>query len=143
MKVCNHCKEEKDYSDFNKNKNRPDGLQARCRECQRSYDKKYWEKVTNASKEGKLIGIKLRRIQARQYIYDYLKLNPCIDCGETNPIVLEFDHKDSIVKSFNISNATHRSIESIQNEIDKCDIRCANCHRLRTAKQFNWYKDLK
>lgn len=74
----------------------------------------------------------------------YFSENPCVDCGETNPIVLEFDHRDREEKKYNISEmiAKGSSIKSIKEEINKCDVRCANCHKIRTAKQFNWYNCL-
>lgn len=80
----------------------------------------------------------------RQYVYDILtSSNGCKDCGEKDPIVLEFDHKDPKTKSFNIGDSYGKSIDSIKEEILKCDIVCANCHRKRTAKMFNYYKYVK
>jgi hypothetical protein len=75
-------------------------------------------------------------------LFDYLKDKSCSDCGETDPIVLEFDHDDPKLKSFQISQAVNNSVstENIMKEIMKCTIRCANCHRRRTAKQFKWFK---
>jgi|TARA_R100000655_G_scaffold21572_2_gene44144 hypothetical protein len=74
-------------------------------------------------------------------IYEFKLSNPCIACGESNPIVLEFDHVDPKTKRNSVSNmATHGySIEAIEKEIEKCVILCANCHRIKTAKQQNWY----
>jgi len=82
--------------------------------------------------------------QNQQLIFDYYRENPCIDCGETNPVVLEFDHRDGVDKKGDISKLVARGLcwERIKEEIDKCDVRCANCHRIRTAKQFGWYKGL-
>jgi len=83
--------------------------------------------------------VKYRQI-LRAYIADYLSKNPCIDCGETNPIVLEFDHRDTQEKTSTVSNLVRgrASLSKLTEEISKCDIRCANCHRKRTAVQFNW-----
>jgi hypothetical protein len=80
----------------------------------------------------------------RQYVFDYYKTHGCIDCGETDPIVLEFDH----VTGDNVSNIafmvhSNTSISTLVEEIEKCVVRCANCHRRKTAKDQNWYKDLK
>lgn len=69
----------------------------------------------------------------------YLAIHPCVDCGESDTIVLEFDHVrgekiDSICKM----SADSRSIDSIKKEIEKCEVRCANCHRRRHKEPF-WY----
>lgn len=72
----------------------------------------------------------------------YLKDHPCVDCGEDDPIVLTFDHvrgrkSDSIARLASRSGASWSRIER---EIKKCQVRCANCHARRTAKQFGWRK---
>lgn len=77
----------------------------------------------------------------RSEIVTYLTSHPCIDCGEVDPVVLEFDHKDPHTKEFNIAEAFTRCTTSkaLVAEIEKCDVRCANCHRRKTARQFNWW----
>lgn len=69
-----------------------------------------------------------------------LLAHPCVDCGETDPVVLEFDHRSD--KSDNIGSMLRHgtSTETMEREIAKCDVRCANCHRRKTAKQFGWWK---
>ncbi|HEV2755722.1 MAG TPA: hypothetical protein VG318_08090 [Actinomycetota bacterium] len=69
-----------------------------------------------------------------QLLLDYFVDHPCTDCGETDPVVLEFDHLRD--KRFNIGPklATH-AWEDILDEIAKCDVVCANCHRRRTARR--------
>jgi hypothetical protein len=62
----------------------------------------------------------------------YFRAHPCVDCGERDPIVLEFDHLRD--KAFTIGQAlAKRSWQSILDEIKKCEVVCANCHRRRTA----------
>ena len=75
-------------------------------------------------------------------MWDYLKKHPCVDCGEKDPVVLEFDHsKDKLIEvSKLVRNVS--SIDKMREEIEKCKIRCANCHRRKTAIQFGWYKNL-
>lgn len=77
------------------------------------------------------------KISIRHYINEYLATHPCVDCGESDGIVLEFDHRDASKKSFNIGNfgALGKSLKSVMAEIEKCDVRCANCHRRRTHAQ--------
>ena len=69
-----------------------------------------------------------------QYLVAYLRAHPCVDCGEEDPIVLEFDHLRD--KKFGISKGLQdRSWQSVLDEIAKCEVVCANCHRRRTAKR--------
>lgn len=79
------------------------------------------------------------REQVIEYLLGYLRQNPCIDCGEGDPIVLEFDHRDGAEKRFNIGDAKGSfSLSAVKAEVEKCDVRCANCHRRRTYKQRNY-----
>lgn len=77
------------------------------------------------------------RNAVRDYLVAFLSENPCVDCGESDPIVLDFDHRDGELKSFNIGDARRSgySLASVQSEVAKCDIRCANCHRRITYRR--------
>lgn len=77
---------------------------------------------------------------SRKFLYGYVSTHPCVDCGESDPIVLEFDHRDPSTKRFPITQITRYSLEETKEEIEKCDVRCANCHRKKTAKERRWYK---
>lgn len=82
-----------------------------------------------------------RRLSAGQKIVLQALKNSggCKDCGETDIVVLEFDHLRD--KEFDIGNGKLRGTQKLLEEINKCDIVCANCHRRRTAKRAgNWYK---
>jgi hypothetical protein len=75
-----------------------------------------------------------------QNMWKILIKSSCIDCGENDPIVLEFDHLPGCEKKFEIGRAvasSTRSWKQIQQEIDKCEIVCANCHKRRTSKRAN------
>lgn len=77
------------------------------------------------------------RIRNKEFINNYLLNNPCVDCGEKDIIVLEFDHVRGI-KINNVSTGASQlawSIKKLQKEIDKCEIRCANCHKRITHKR--------
>jgi hypothetical protein len=71
----------------------------------------------------------------------YLREHPCVDCGESDIVVLDFDHVVG-KKTANVSNLIQRgaSWKRIESEIAKCVVRCANCHRRKTALDFRWYK---
>lgn len=82
---------------------------------------------------------KRHRVRVRGQLFEYLSTKKCIDCGENDPIVLEFDHKERGDKFKQVSQmlSGHYSWNSLLKEINKCDIRCANCHRKKTYLQFN------
>lgn len=79
----------------------------------------------------------VKRIRLRNHTYiQSAKNRPCIDCCvQYNPWVMQFDHRDPKLKSFDIGKMEGFSLRRIQLEIDKCDIVCANCHAERTWKQ--------
>ncbi len=86
---------------------------------------------------------KRHRIKIREKLLEFLSTKSCVDCGINNPIVLEFDHADPDLKSKNVARmlSGHYSWSSVLSEIEKCEIRCANCHRIKTYAQFNhWGK---
>jgi|HubBroStandDraft_1064217.scaffolds.fasta_scaffold01201_19 hypothetical protein len=73
-------------------------------------------------------------------VWEYLLQHPCVDCGERDPIVLEFDHVQGNKVNL-ISVLIHRcSKGTLQLEIEKCEVRCANCHRRKHAEERNYYK---
>lgn len=84
------------------------------------------------------------RNKKRKYIRDYLCEHPCEVCWETRPVCLEFHHIDPDGKSFEpwMSAWIDMSIKRLQNEINKCQVLCANCHRVETAKQQKRYSFL-
>lgn len=64
------------------------------------------------------------------------KRQPCADCGRSFPVVcMDFDHRPGVVKCFTISESIDRKAEDIEAEILKCDVVCACCHRIRTARR--------
>jgi len=144
MKKCTICKEEKELNCFNKNKTKKDGLNNICRECSIKRSKRYYDE--NREHHVKVITKRKTKtiFENRQKLFEFFKTNPCIDCGNDNPIVLDFDHRDDVEKVGGVGEILNRacSWETVQKEMEKCDVRCANCHRIRTAKQFNWYKGL-
>lgn len=73
----------------------------------------------------------------KEFLREYLLTHPCVDCGETDIIVLEFDHRPGTTKRFNIGAHGQRnfSLSSVREEVGKCDVRCANCHRRATYKR--------
>ena len=89
---------------------------------------------------------KRHRVKIREKLLEYLSVLACIGCGESDPFVLDFDHKDPKDKSRGVARmlSGHYSWDSLVKEIEKCEIRCANCHRRRSYSQFkNWRRTKK
>lgn len=76
----------------------------------------------------------------QRFVLDHLRRSPCVDCGERDPVVLEFDHvgeKRAMVTRL----ATWSSLERLQEEIAQCEVRCVSCHRLRTLSAGPTWRD--
>jgi hypothetical protein len=142
MKTCSKCKLEKPLEDFPK-KGFVKGKQvyrSDCKDCKSELDKKVY---ANTDLERRRIlqaeATKRRLANNRKLVYDYLKNHPCVDCGQDNIIVLEFDHvRGEKTQSISTMVARHRPESEILEEIEKCDVRCANCHRIVTAQRGGW-----
>lgn len=142
MKICSKCKVEKPLTDFqllfpskNDGKLRPD-----CKQCKKSSNKKY----NDSHKERMGARLKLsfpKALQnARNFVADYLKDHPCVDCGNFDVRVLEFDHvKDTKLKNISKLISQGSRLWRLEAEIKKCEVRCANCHRIKTIERGNWY----
>jgi hypothetical protein len=115
---------------------RKDGF---CKACRRDYNKIYYGKhKATVNRNRYLNGIRYRT-RNRKGLLSYLRQHPCVDCREADTRVLEFDHVRG-KKENNISNLVREgwSWQRILSEIAKCEVRCANCHRRKTAEQFGW-----
>lgn len=81
---------------------------------------------------------KRHRTRVKQKLLALLAEKECVDCGEKDFRVLDFDHIDRKNKFKNVSDmrSGHYSWESVSKEISKCEVRCANCHRRKTYVQL-------
>lgn len=104
-------------------------------DSRRKYSRWHYHKNKELYKTRASIHKAKTREEVRRYINNYLLLHPCVDCNERNPIVLEFDHVGK--KRFNIGDAVRMcySLSSVKKEINQCEVRCANCHRITTYKR--------
>ena len=78
-----------------------------------------------------------RKAKAKAWVRAYLLAHPCVDCSETDPKVLEFDHRDPALKRHTIARmvADGLGVKNIEQEVAKCDVRCCNCHRRRSLDE--------
>jgi hypothetical protein len=82
----------------------------------------------------------VRRGRARQAVLDHLLTHPCIDCGERDPVVLEFDHVKPKTGEVGRLVADGERVARVMDEIARCEVTCANCHRYRTAQRAKWHR---
>lgn len=140
-KICGHCSLDLPVANFNKNLAKKDGLQAHCRDCSHKRFKRYY--AANREKQRGEISKRKKVVIAenKKRLFDYLSKHPCVDCGESDPIVLELDHVRGN-KTMHVSRmlAYGGAWATIVNEIAKCDVRCANCHRRRTLRNSYRHK---
>lgn len=71
----------------------------------------------------------------RDFFIRAAKSGGCVDCGETDPVVLDFDHVSGR-KSAGVSRMRTSSLPKLLTEIAKCEVRCANCHRRVTTQRL-------
>ena len=108
----------------------------------KEYHKQYYQDNREHFKETNKRNKAARTSENIVWRSDYLAKHPCVDCGENNPMVLQFDHvRGKKFKPLSRMWTTGYSLERIEKEVEKCDIRCANCHSIRTAKQQQWNKN--
>lgn len=149
MKLCYTCNCKKELNCFHKKSESPDGHCTMCKTCKGKYEKNMYSNNPEW-KARKRKNIKSRIFRNRIYVYNILRNSQCVDCGEKRWKVLEFDHVRG-KKRDNISILMRRltvSITILKKEIAKCEVRCCNCHRLKTIERSNsirntWEDDCK
>lgn len=131
VRRCSRCSAEKPIEQFAWHRKAKGQRNHYCRTCQSAYGKQHY-----AANRERYLQLEAERKRARaetrmRFLLEYFEGHPCADCGEPDPLVLEFDHLKE--KCFNIGSALpDRNWQSILEEIDKCEVVCANCHRRRT-----------
>lgn len=138
-KRCSRCGLVKPRAEFHRKRSAKDGLQSRCRSCNILIAKQFH--ADNLEHCRARLGAWMRKIDERnkRRTLEHLQSHPCVDCGETDPLVLEFDHlRDKVSAAAELLH-NHVRWEVVAEEIAKCEVRCANCRR-RTAAAGNWFR---
>lgn len=109
-----------------------------CKECHRAMVRSHYR----SNREIYLVKAVTRnariKVENRARIVAYLREHPCVDCGLDEIAVLQFDHVRGTKKA-EVGRLLTCSWKTIQEEIAKCDVRCAHCHIRRTAASFGWW----
>jgi hypothetical protein len=137
MKQCARCREWKPHAAFAYRSRSRDRLQPYCRLCNHLFHLAHYAGNRAAMQSMLDERREWQRAINRRLVGKYLRDHPCVDCGITDPIVLEFDHvRGTKVKSVGAMVLAPVATETLRREIDKCVVRCANCHRRRTARTW-------
>jgi hypothetical protein len=111
-------------------------LEYDCIECLKVHRRKSYAKHRETTRASNDEWTRRAVETANEYLYQYLLTHPCVDCGNTNILTLTFDHVRG-QKSGNVSEMVSRgrSIETVKQEIEKCDVVCFNCHMRRERRR--------
>ena len=142
MKTCSTCRRSLPCSEFNVRSASSDGYQSVCRPCNKTRARRYY--TENVVTHRKAVAAQLAKTRAAhlERIGNHLLAHPCVDCGEDDIRVLDFDHRDGVEKTAEVMKLAKAaySWERVSAEISKCDIRCRNCHAIVTYERLgdNW-----
>lgn len=141
-KVCSTCKQSKPREDFGRRQASSDGLQALCRTCNAARARAYY--ASNRERHVRVIMARkaLQRQAALEALGEYLLAHPCADCGEADVRVLDFDHQEGAPKRAEVMKLAQDgySVRVVMAEVEKCEVRCRNCHARVTYERMgeNW-----
>jgi len=141
MKKCGmkSCPVPVEQQEFNKNKAKKDGLNNICKVCSQARSKQYYQDNKDKHKGEVFKRNKRNRLVVLGKMYDYLSTKECLKCGEKDLTVLEFDHLRDKTDSVSAMISQGKGWQTIQDEIAKCQVLCANCHRRKTAIDQQWF----
>lgn len=140
MKECSKCGRVWPLSEFQFRSVGRGTYRTICRECRRIYNRAYYRSNCEKYKEHRRRNQPRYRNQRRQLLLDYVQGKSCVDCGETDPVVFEFDHVHGDKEHDIGAMISMYAWPRILAELQKCVIRCANCHRRKTARDFKWFR---
>ena len=108
-----------------------------CLTCLVEYKRDWYQRNRDAHLAHVRAAARLATAENRARLAAYKAHHPCVDCGETDPVVLEFDHLRD--KRWNVSEMITGAFPwaTIEAELAKCAVRCANCHRRKTSAERN------
>lgn len=104
---------------------------------ERAYQRLHYERHKELYKERAIASRAKQRVEQRLLIRQYLEAHPCVDCGNADIRVLQFDHVERGPHIRRISRLIGTRNKLLA-ELEKCQVRCANCHMIRTGAQLGW-----
>jgi hypothetical protein len=131
LKRCGRCTEYSPHHAFNR---AGDGRQHWCRDCFRAYFQERGDRHRVQVAKSR----DARREPLRRLLLEHFATHPCVDCGEDDARVLEFDHVGRKRSSIGVLLNRGARPSEVEVEMGRCVVVCANCHRRRTAKRGQW-----
>lgn len=111
------------------------------KEDQKAYARKHYQENKDLYRARSKVNRPQCIARNKQWLLEYLREHPCVDCGETDVEVLEFDHIDLVGSKARRIGSHISSLGRLKKEVAKCAVRCANCHTRRTRRQLGWFRD--
>lgn len=129
---CSRCKEYRSNTYFYKNRSMSSGLQNECRLCRKIIKKEARDKNTRHAREIKrLENLREHKRKTKDFL-EFRKAFKCADCGNNNPVVIQFHHLDPNTKDSTVSSLFRKKDKSkFYAELEKCIPLCCNCHTIR------------
>jgi hypothetical protein len=140
--ACTGCGQTKEADAFGYRNKAAGRRHRRCKTCVAGYSRTHY-----VARKARYIAASRKNSHRRRrglarLVIEYLRTHPCVDCGQDDPLVLDFDHVDPTKRRGTVYRLVHQGLSwaTVETEIAKCLVRCANCHHGRTAQQFRWLK---
>lgn len=122
LRYCSKCKEPRNISDFYKHSKKTKKRVSVCKSC------------TIRTITDKRVAFKIECVQ--------YKGGKCEACGYDKCVAaFDFHHRDPKEKDFSISEVSHRNIDLVKKELDKCNLLCSNCHREEHDRLYKQTRD--
>jgi hypothetical protein len=128
---CSTCGELRPPSMFSKHRS---GLSASCKLCRRAYARRHYEANRAEYIARARAATDRRRDENALKLLAYFACHPCVDCAESDPVVLQFDHRQDKEQDISRLLSLGAPWSLIVDEVRRCEVRCANCHRRRHAR---------
>lgn len=139
-RLCSRCGVAKPIGEFGLRYPARGSRNVWCRSCSADYKREWYRRYRTRH----IARVRLNRVRAHEAnglrLWQYLTSHPCVDCGETDPIVLDFDHLRDKTRA--VTEMLGRGVRwsNILEEIEKCAVRCSNCHRRKTARENGHFR---
>ena len=132
-KTCSRCKVSKPISEFNFRYKAAYVHHSYCKECGKRFTRSHYRQNKRQYLDRNVRSFLKRRELVRQ-----IKSRACADCGIQYPFyVMDFDHREGETKEYELNRIDRMTTRALLREIEKCDVVCSNCHRVRTYKRRN------